>query len=75
MKQKRQSGWLSGMNKSRRRDGRDESDLIKFLRAESLKMIRREVREVQEDSEGGGGGWGVRRNWPRMHKCEKCAGT
>lgn len=57
MKQKRQSGWLSGMNKSRRRDGRDESDLIKFLRAESLKMIRREVREVrevQEDSEGGG---------------------
>lgn len=39
-----------------RRDGRDESDLIKFLRAETRKMIRREVREVREDSEGGSGG-------------------
>lgn len=39
-----------------RRNGWDESDLIKFLRAETLKMIRREVREVQEDSEGGSGG-------------------
>lgn len=73
------SGRSSGMNilygavgeSGGRRDGWDESDLIKFLRVETLKMIRREVREVQEDSEGGGGGqvgkWGLRCDWPRMH--------
>lgn len=38
------------------RDGRDESDPIKFLLAKTLKMIRQEVREVQEGSEGGSGG-------------------
>lgn len=63
------------------RDGRDESDPIKFLLAKTLKMIRQEVREVQEGSEGGSGGrvgkgaGGLCSNWPRMHKCGKCEGT